>query len=310
MLKFIIKKLFIAVTIIFTIATCTFFLTNLFNDAPFIADKTLDAETLKNLQHMYGFDKSLFARYCDFLKGLMCLDFGYSYSNIGVPIHDLIFPADQNSGLIISLRYCMIVFFVVTCLGILIGIISTINNGILDKIMSVFTVLGFSIPTIIMGPLLIQFFGVYLKWFPTCQWNFDFQHLFLPVFTLSFSILCYLSQVEKMNLSDIMNSKFIKIARAKGLTRKHIILKHALRPAFIPVVGYLGSIISNILTGTVIIERLFGLPGIGNLTINAALSHDYPMMLALIIIFSVIFVLANIVVDVLYVLIDPKVKFE
>jgi oligopeptide transport system permease protein len=180
----------------------------------------------------------------------------------------------------------------------------------LDKIITLFTVLGFSIPTIILGPILIQIFGVQLKWFPTCQWNFDFQHLFLPVLTLSFSILCYLSQVEKMNLSDVMNSQFIKMARAKGLTRKHIILKHALRPAFIPVVGYLGSIISNILTGMVIIERLFGLPGIGNLTINAALSRDYPMMLALIIIFSVIFVLSNIVVDVFYVLIDPKVKFD
>lgn len=310
MLKFILKKLFIAAIIIFTIATCTFFLTNSFHSAPFIDDKTLDLETLKNLQHMYGLDKSLFARYCDFLKGLLVLDFGYSYSNIGVPIHDLIFPVDQNSGLIISLRYCMIVFFVVTCIGILIGIISTINNGILDKIITFFTVLGFSIPTIILGPILIQFFGVKLKWFPTCQWNFDFQHLFLPVLTLSFSILCYLSQVEKMNLSDIMNSQFIKMAHAKGLTRKHIILRHALRPAFIPVVSYLGSIISNILTGTVIIERLFGLPGIGNLTINAALSHDYPIMLAVIIIFSIIFVLSNIVVDVLYALIDPKVKFD
>ena len=219
MLKFILKKIFTAIAVVFFIATCTFFLINSFHSDPFVGNKTLDVETLQNLQQMYGLDKSLFARYWEFLKGLTHLNFGYSYSNIGVPIKDLIFPADNNSGFMISFKYCSIVFVVVLSLGILLGIFSAINNGVLNKIINIFTVLGFSIPTIILGPLLIQFFGVKLKWFPTCQWEFDFQHLFLPVLTLSISILCYISQVEKMNLYDVLDSQFIKLALAKGLTR-------------------------------------------------------------------------------------------
>ncbi|MDR2402150.1 MAG: ABC transporter permease [Cytophagales bacterium] len=310
MLKFVFKKILTALAVIFTITTFTFFFINLFQGDPFVGDKTLETETLQNLQKMYGLDKSLLVRYWDFLKGILHLDFGYSYANLGIPIKDLIFPADRNSGFVISLKYCSIVFCLVLSFGILIGIFSAINNGIWDKIISFFTVLGFSIPTIILGPLLIQFFGEKLKWFPTCQWDLNFQHLFLPVLTLSISILCYISQVEKMNLFDVMNSPFIKMAQAKGLTRRQIIFKHALKPALLPVFGYLGSIISNILTGTVIIERLFGLPGIGNLIINAALARDYSMMLALIIIFSVIFISSHILGDILYVLIDPKVKFD
>lgn len=310
MLKFILRKILNAVITIFIIITCSFFLINLLYGDPFIGNKALDAETIHNLQHMYGFDQSIFLRYWHFLKGLINFDFGYSYANIGIPIKDLILPNIPHTGLRLSLEYCSMVLTVVLTLGIMIGIISVVNNGVLDKILNFITVLGFSVPLVIIAPLLIQFFGVKLKWFPIFQWNFDFQHLFLPVLALSINILCYVSQVEKMNLSDVLNSKFIKMAKAKGLSRRHIILKHALKPALIPVIGYLSSIISSILTGTVVIERLFGMPGIGNLTVNAALSHDYPLMLAIIIIFSTIFTLSNVIVDILYVLIDPKVQVE
>lgn len=310
MLKFILKKIFNATIVIFVIVTFAFFLINSIHGDPFIGNKTLDPETVQQLRHLYGLDTSLWTRYCEFLKGLTNFDFGYSYAQIGVPIKDLILPADHNCGLLLTLKYCTIVFIVVLVIGMLIGIISVVNNGILNKVLNFITVLGFSVPTIILGPLLIQFFAIRLKWFPIFQWHFDFQHLFLPVLTLSISVICYIAQVGKMNLFDVMNSQYIKMARAKGLPRKQIIMKHALRPALIPVVSYLSSVISSILTGSVIIERLFGMPGIGDLTIYAALTRDYPVMLAIIVIFSVIFILSNIVIDILYVLIDPKVQLD
>ncbi len=222
----------------------------------------------------------------------------------------MIFPAAGDSGFFVSMKYALIVFCVVFVAGILIGIFSAINNGVGEKISNFINALGFSIPTIILGPVLIFIFGEKLKWFPTCEWSFDFQHLFLPVLTLSVSVLCYLAQIEKINLYDVMNSQFIRMAKAKGLSRRHIIFKHALKPTLIPVVSYLGSIMSLILTGMVIIERLFGFPGLGNLTINAAITRDYPMILALIIIFSFLFITANTLFDILYVFIDPKSKLD
>jgi oligopeptide transport system permease protein len=275
---------------------------------PFMSDHKISPETLSLLKHKYGLDKPLWLQYINYLRNIAVdHDFGMSYVNIGTKINDMVFAAD--SGFSLSIRLGVVVFCVVTFFGILFGVISAAyNETFIDNIISFISVLFITTPTIVLTPLLVAFFAVKMRWFPTCQWGFDFQHMFLPVLSLSLGLIFLLAQIQKNSLLDVLNSQYIQMARAKGLSKWHILLKHALKPSLIPVISYLGPMAASVLTGTVVIERLFGLPGMGTLSINAAMNRDYYMILALVIIYTVILVSCNTVVDILYGFVDPKLK--
>ena len=310
MFRYIIKRLFGAVITVFMVITITFFLVHLTPGDPFSSERAINAEALKSLHHMYKLDLPLWDQYCYYIKSLIFdFDFGISYKNIGVKINDLIFPGDGDSGFWLTMKIGIISFLFISICGISLGIISALKpNGILDNIISTLSTILMAVPTLILAPLLILVFSVYLSLFPVGQWEFNFSHLFLPVISMSFHSVCILSQIQKNSLIDVLNSSFIRTARAKGLTQSYIIKHHALRPALIPTISYLGPNVAAIFAGAVITEKIFSLPGIGTLTVNAAMNRDYSMILALTILFSIVLIVCNTIVDISYAFIDPKVR--
>lgn len=310
MFKYIIKRLLGAVITVFIVITITFFLVHLTPGDPFSSERAMNTEALKSLHRMYKLDLPLWDQYCYYIKNLVFnFDFGISYKNIGVRINDLIFPSDGDSGFWLTMKIGIISFLFISICGICLGIISALKpNGILDNTICFFSTVLMAVPTLILAPLLILVFAVYLSLFPVGQWEFNFSHLFLPVISMSIHSICILSQIQKNSLIDVLNSSFIRTAHAKGLPQSYIIKYHALRPSLIPTISYLGPNIASIFAGAVITEKIFSLPGIGTLTVNAAMNRDYSMVLALTILFSIILIICNTIVDISYAFIDPKVR--
>lgn len=312
MIKYIFKRLFGAIPTIFMVITITFFLVHLTPGDPFASDRAISPKVLANLHHMYGMDVSIWQQYFTYLKNIFFhLDFGLSYRNIGVPVNDLIFTADGNSGFWLSVKFGSIVLVMTTFFGLLLGTLAGLKqNGILDRIISVFSISFIAIPTVVTAPILLLIFAVQLQWLPPGQWQLNFSHLIMPVVALSLPFICILAQIQRSSVIETLNSPFIRTAYAKGLSKTRIVLVHALKPSLMPSISFLGPAAAGILTGTIVIEKVFSLPGMGTQMVNAAINRDYSMVLALTIIYSFLVVLFNLFVDILYGFIDPKARIK
>ena len=311
MLKFIFKRFINALVTIFIVITFVFFLIKLTPGNPFASEKT-PIEAVRALEHMYGFDRNLVIQYLDYLKHIFFhFDFGMSTKNVGVSVNSFLFPEYGEGGFFLSIKFGIIVMIISTLLGIFLGIFSAIKvNGIIDRLINIFSIIGITFPTIVTGPLLVLFFSVFLNWFPSGGWEMNFKSLFLPVVVLSFPNICMLAQIQRDSFFNIMQMPFITTAKAKGLPKSIIFFKHALKPSLIPSISFLGPTTASVLSGTVIVEKIFGFPGMGTLTINAAINRDYNMILALVIIYSSILIFCNLIVDIMYGFLDPKIKIK
>ena len=311
MLIFIFKRIFNSIITLFFVITVTFFMIKLSPGNPFSGEKVSE-ESIKALERMYNVDKNIFLQYIDYIKNLVFhQDFGLSFKNIGVKVNDLIFPDDSESGFWLSVKFGLIVLIIVIFCGISLGIIAALKeNSKIDKFINVFTIAGVSIPPIVTAPILVLLFPVILRLFPPIGWDLDFSHLFLPIVSLSLPNICFLAQIQRNSILDVMNSNFILAARAKGLPKKMIIVKHALKPSLIPAISFLGPTTAGIVSGSVVIEKIFLFPGIGTLTVSSALNRDYSLILALVIIYSCILIFCNTIVDILYTFISPQIKFD
>lgn len=311
MLKFIFKRFLNSLITIFIVITFVFFLIKLTPGNPFANEKT-PIEAVKALEHMYGFDRNLIIQYLDYLKHIFFhFDFGMSTKNIGVTVNSFLFPEYGEGGFFLSIKFGIIVMLISILLGIFLGVFSAIKvNGIIDRFINIFSIIGITIPTIVTGPLLVLFFSVILKCFPSGGWEMNFKSLFLPVLVLSFPNICMLAQIQRDSFLNIMHMPFITTAKAKGLPKSIIFFKHALKPSLIPSISFLGPTTASILSGTVIVEKIFGFPGMGTLTINSAINRDYNMILALVIIYSSILIFCNLIVDIMYGFLDPKIKIK
>lgn len=311
MLYFIIRRLLNSLITVFFVITATFFMIKLAPGNPFAGEKVSE-ESVKALEKMYNVDKNIFLQYFDYLWNLIFhQDFGLSFKHLGVRVNDLIFPSDSDSAFWLSLKFGFVVLVVVVFFGILLGVIMALNeNSRISKLLNVFSIAGIAIPPIVIAPILVLVFSVFLRIFPPIGWEYDFSHLFLPVVTLSLPNICFLAQIQKNSLLDVMNSRFILTARANGLSKSHILFKHALKPSLIPVISYLGPTAAGIISGSVVVERIFVFPGIGALTLSSALGRDYSAVLALVIVYSCILIFCNTVVDILYTYISPQVKLN
>ena len=309
--KFIIKRLSNALLTIFIVITCTFFMIKLSPGNPFANEKTNEV-AIKALERAYNVDKNVILQYFDYIKNLIFhQDFGLSFKNIGVQVNDLIFPSDGESGFWLSIKFGIIVFIIVTILGLSLGILAALNpNSGVDRAINSFTVIGITIPPVVTSPILVLVFSVILKIFPPLGWEMNFSHLFLPVLALSIPNICFLAQIQRDSLLEVMNSNFIITARAKGVNKDRILMKHALKPSLIPSISYLGPTAAGILTGSVVVEKMFQFPGIGTLTVNSALSRDYSVVLALVIIYSALLIFCNTIVDIIYTFLSPKVNIN
>lgn len=306
MLKLIVKRIFEAIPTLLFLITVSFFMMRLAPGSPFSGEKNLPPAVMANIEAKYNLNDPLWLQYLNYLKNLLKGDFGPSFKYKDHTINELL---AQN--LPVSVELGVYAFIIAVVIGIAAGVIAALKqNSIFDYGIMTLAMAGVAIPSFVKAPLIVLVFAVTLKWFPAGGWNGGaFQNLVLPVTALSIGYIASIARITRGSMIETMNSQFIRTARAKGLPMSHIVIKHALRPAMLPVVSYLGPAFVGIITGSIIIETIFGIPGIGQLFVNGALNRDYSLVLSLTILVGFLTIAFNAIVDIIYAMIDPKIKY-
>lgn len=307
MLSYILKRVVAGALSLFVLITITFFLMHAIPGGPFSPseERKVPVSVLKKMEAKYGLDKPVMVQYGTYLKNLLKGDLGISFKKEDTTVNELIvagFPTSAKVGGI------AIIFSLVV--GIFLGIVSAIKRGKwADWAAMIFATIGISVPSFVLSVLLMFLFAVQLKILPTYGLS-TWKHYILPVFCLSFSPIAYIARLMRSSMLEVMRQDYIRTARAKGVAEFFVITKHALRNSIIPVVTYLGPLVAALLTGSFIIERLFSIPGMGRFFVSSIADRDYSVILGLTIFFGAMIIVCNIIVDILYVIIDPRVKIE
>ena len=304
MAKYIVKRILSCILTIFIVITAVFFLVRLMPGGPFDSDK-MTPEIKANLNEKYGLDQPMGVQYSMYMKNLLKGDLGESMVFRGKKVSDTIktsFPSSAKVGLVA-------VVVSVIC-GVGLGIISALKAGRWpDRVCMIIATLGITIPSFVVAALLMYVFTVNLKLLPASGLS-SWKNYIMPVFALSLSSLAFITRLTRSKLVDVLKSDYIRTAKAKGLSSRTIIFKHALRNSLIPIVTYLGPLVAGILTGSFVVEKIFAIPGLGNQFVQTVLGRDYTMLLGVVIFYSTLIVVCNLVVDILYVFIDPRIKLE
>lgn len=306
MLKLIFRRLLEAIPTLFVLITVSFFMMRLAPGSPFSSERALPPEVLANIEAKYHLNDPLWLQYLNYLKQLMMGDFGPSFKYKDYTVNELLAQA-----LPVSVEIGLYAFIIAVVLGVILGVVAALKqNSWLDYVLMTLAMTGVVVPSFVKAPLLVLLFAITLKWLPAGGWNDGALHnLILPVTALSLAYIASIARIMRGSMIEVLNSPFIRTAKAKGLPTSHIIKKHALKPALLPVISYLGPAFVGIITGSIVIETIFGLPGIGQLFVNGALNRDYGMVLSLTILVGVLTITFNAIVDILYAVIDPKIKY-
>ncbi|WP_386688535.1 oligopeptide ABC transporter permease OppB [Lonepinella sp. MS14437] len=305
MFKFIIRRLLEAIPTLFLLITVSFFLMRLAPGNPFTSEKAYPPEVMANIEAKYHLNEPLYKQYFLYLENLSHGDFGPSFKYKDQTVNTLI-----ASAFPVSIKLGLTAFVFAVTLGLLAGIVAALNqNSRWDYLVMSFAMTGVIIPSFVIAPLLVLVFAIYLGWLPAGGWNGGtLYYMALPVVALTIGYVAGIARIMRGSMIEVLHSPFIRTAKAKGLPLWRIIFKHALRPAIIPVVTYLGPAFVGIITGSMVIEQVFGLPGIGQLFVNGALNRDYSLVLSLTILVGTLTIFFNAVVDILYAVIDPKLR--
>ena len=306
MLKFIFKRLLEALPTLFILITFSFFLMRLAPGSPFTSERAYPPEVMANIEAKYHLNEPLYKQYFLYLENLSQGDFGPSFKYKDQSVNDLI-----ASAFPVSLKLGMVAFAFAVVLGVTAGTLAALNqNSRWDYILMSFSMLGVIMPSFVFAPVLVLIFAIYLGWLPAGGWNGgSAMYIILPVASLTIAYVAGIARIMRGSMIEVLHSNSIRTAKAKGLSTSRIILKHALRPALLPVITYLGPAFVGIITGSMVIESVFGLPGMGLLFVNGALNRDYSLVLSLTILVGTLTILFNAIVDILYAIIDPKIRY-
>ncbi len=306
MLKFIFKRILEAIPTLLVLITVSFFMMRLAPGSPFTGERNLPPAVLANIEAKYHLSDPLPLQYVHYLQQLAHGDFGPSFKYKDYTVNELL-----SQALPVSFELGLYAFIIALVLGVALGVIAALKqNSWLDYLAMGFAMTGVVIPSFVKAPLLVLIFSLTLKWLPAGGWNEGAAiNLVLPVAALAFAYISSIARITRGSMIEVLNSPFIRTARAKGVPLSQIIWRHALRPAMLPVISYLGPAFVGIITGSIVIETIFGLPGIGQLFINGALNRDYGMVLSLTILVGVLTIAFNAIVDILYAVIDPKIRY-
>lgn len=301
--KYIMKRIGYAIATLFVLSLLTFFMMRALPGDPFIGERSLPDATMKALEAKYGLDKPVMEQFLIYMKNALHGDFGVSMSFEGRGISDIIadaFPYSFDLG-IRSLIFA-------TIMGILLGTLAAVKReSSWDTVSMLIAIIGVSIPSFLIGALLQYIFGVKLKWLPVTGWK-TFKHTLLPSFALSFGSIATISRLMRTSMLDVLGQDYIKTAKSKGLSQSKIIWKHAVRNAIMPVITVLGPIAAGVLTGTFVIENLFAIPGLGKMFVLGVQQQDYTLISGTTLFYGAFLIIACLIVDLLYGLIDPRVK--
>ena len=306
MLKLIFKRLLEAIPTLFVLVTISFFMMRLAPGSPFTSERGYPPEVMANIEAKYHLNEPLTTQYMSYWKSLAQGDLGPSFKYKDYSVNELLAQAFP-----VSVKLGLYAFIFALVLGVTFGVIAALRqNSWLDYLLMTFSMTGVVIPSFVTAPILILLFAVTLRWLPGGGWNNGaFNNMILPTVALALVYLAGIARIMRGSMIEVMNSQFIRTARAKGLPMRVIVWKHALRPALLPVISYLGPAFVGIITGSIVIETIFGLPGIGQLFVNGALNRDYGMVLSLTILMGILTIAFNAIVDLLYAVIDPKIRY-
>ena len=306
MFKFILKRVLEALPTLFILITFSFFLMRLAPGSPFTSERAYPPEVMANIEAKYHLNEPLHKQYILYLKNLAQGDFGPSFKYKDQSVNDLI-----ASAFPVSFKLGMTAFAFAVLIGIFAGSLAALNqNSRWDYILMSFSMIGVVMPSFVFAPVLVLLFAITLGWLPAGGWNGGAAlFMILPVASLTIGYVAGIARIMRGSMIEVLHSNFIRTAKAKGLSTARIILKHALRPALLPVITYLGPAFVGIITGSMVIESVFGLPGMGQLFVNGALNRDYSLVLSLTILVGTLTILFNAIVDILYAVIDPKIRY-
>lgn len=283
MLKFILRRCLEAIPTLFILITISFFMMRLAPGSPFTGERALPPEVLANIEAKYHLNDPIMTQYFSYLKQLAHGDFGPSFK-----YKDYTVIIGVSAGVIAALK----------------------QNTRWDYTVMGFAMTGVVIPSFVVAPLLVMVFAITLQWLPGGGWNGGaLKFMILPMVALSLAYIASIARITRGSMIEVLHSNFIRTARAKGLPMRRIIFRHALKPALLPVLSYMGPAFVGIITGSMVIETIYGLPGIGQLFVNGALNRDYSLVLSLTILVGALTILFNAIVDVLYAVIDPKIRY-
>lgn len=305
MAKYVCKRVGYAILTIFLISVITFTLMNLIPGGPFLSEKAVTPATQAALEAKYGLDVPKPQQYLNYMNGLLHGDFGESLKQKGRTANDIIF-----STFPVSARLGGISILVALVAGVGLGSVAAMCRGKWgDQLIMVVSTLGIAVPSFVVATTLMKIFGVELKWFPTMGLSTPL-HYILPVFTLAFYPMAYITRLMRSSMLDALNQDYIRTARAKGVNKFKMLFKHALRNAIIPIITYAGPLMAFTLSGSFVVEKIFNIPGLGREFINCITGRDYPMVMSTTIFLATFLVLMNVIVDILYKIVDPRIKLR
>jgi oligopeptide transport system permease protein len=312
MLAYALRRTLWAVPTVLAVITICYLLLHLTPGGPFDSEKGLSAAARANLEAKYHLSEPLWRQYLLYLDALVHGDFGPSYRYVDWSVNDLIAKA-----LPVSLRIGGTSVPIAFALGVLLGVVAAVRrNGLADRLVMLFGNVGNVLPPFVLGPLFVWVFAILLKtgdergWPPAGGWgDGGWRYRVLPIALLALINLSTIARVMRASMIEVLSSNFIRTARAKGLPMHRIVLRHALKPALLPVVSLLGTIAISSITAAVVTESVFTLPGLGQLVVNGAINRDYTLMLGLVVLTTVAAVLFNLLVDLAYAMLDPRIRY-
>ncbi|MCC6415273.1 MAG: ABC transporter permease subunit [Opitutaceae bacterium] len=306
MLSFIIRRILQIIVVLWVIITATFFMIRFVPGGPFTAEKAVTPEIMRNIEAHYGLNKPLWQQYTDYLGGLVLRgDLGPSFKYASRTVNEII--ADK---LPVSIELGALSLAVALVFGLILGVTAAVKrNTVFDYLASSTAMIGICVPTFVLGPLLVLFFAIHLHWFNASGWYAPADRV-LPALTLGMVYAAYVARLTRGGMLEVLNQDYIRTARAKGASEIRVIFRHALRGGLLPVVSFLGPAIAGILTGSFVIETIFQIPGLGREFVQSAFNRDYTLVLGTVILYATLIVTLNLIVDIVQVWLNPKLKFE
>ncbi len=307
MFGYTIRRLLGAIPTLLILVALAFFLIRAAPGGPFSRERQLLPEIEANLSAAYHLDEPLYEQFGRYVWNLLRFDFGPSFQYRDYTVTELI-----SAGFPVSLTLGGIAIIVALLVGVTAGSIAALRqNSIVDHGVMAVSMTGISIPNFVMAPLLVLVFAITLRWLPAGGWGSgSVRNLVLPVTALALPQIAYLARLTRGSMIEVLRSNFVRTARAQGLPTWQVVVKHALKPALLPVVSYLGPATAAVITGSVVVEQIFSIPGLGRYFVAAALNRDYTLVMGVVVFYGVLVVVFNLLVDIAYGWLDPKVRYQ
>ena len=306
MFRFVLRRLLITVPMVLVVITLTWGLIRLAPGNFYSTEKKLPPAIEKNIRAKYGLDKPWYVQYGKMMWNIVRLDFGNSLKYENETVNDIL-----RRTLPVSATLGILAYLLALVVGVFFGTLAALKpNSKLDYTSMALAMLGISLPNFVLGPLLVLVFSLSLYWLPPARWDgFPSWSLVLPVLTLSAIYMAYIARLTRAGMLEVLRSDYIRTARAKGLSEKDVVIRHALRGGLLPVVSFTGPALAILISGTVVVERIFAMPGLGNYFINANLNRDEPLIIGIVAFVSIVVLIFNLLVDIGYAFIDPRIRY-